>query len=73
MSHDDKRRLRKLKRDLKRAGNKSRRQHLKRALTENPEEAPYTEFNFGRRSSASLNAIDKDTTRRRGEDDKFTG
>jgi hypothetical protein len=61
---DDKRRLRKLKRDIKRAGNKRRRQHLKRQLAENPEEAPHTEFDFGRTSSETLNGLDEDSTRR---------
>jgi hypothetical protein len=61
----DKRQFRKLKRDIKRAGNKRRRQHLKRELVENPEDAPYTEFDFGRDSSAPLNAMDQDATRRR--------
>ena len=35
----DKRFYRKLKRQVKRAGNKARRQHLKRDLADNPEEA----------------------------------
>jgi hypothetical protein len=61
----DKRQLRKLKRDLKKAGNKSRRRHLKRELAENPEDAPHSEFDFGRKSSAGLNALDQDATRRR--------
>jgi hypothetical protein len=61
----DKRFYRKLKRDLKRAGNKSRRQHLKRELTQNPEDAPYSEYDFGRNSSAGLNGMDRDTTRKR--------
>ena len=65
MVDPDKRRLRKLKRDVKRAGGKRRRQHLKRELTENPEEAPYTEFDFGSDSSSTLNALDRDATRRR--------
>jgi hypothetical protein len=60
----DKRRYRKLKRDVKRAGNKRRRQHLKRDLTDNPEEAPFTEFDFGDTSSATLNGMDQDATRR---------
>jgi hypothetical protein len=69
MKQDDKRRLRQLKRDLKRAGNKRRRRHLKQELTEHPEDAPFTEFDFGRRySSASLNGLDKDATRQRSED-----
>jgi hypothetical protein len=60
---DDKLRLRKLKRDIKRAGNKRRRQQLKRQLAENPEEAPYSEFDFGRTSSETLNGLDKISTR----------
>jgi hypothetical protein len=60
----DKRDWRKLKRDIKRAGNKRRRQHLKRELAENPEEASHTEFDFGRDSSAWLNGMDQDATRR---------
>lgn len=64
MSMDqDKRRYRKLKRDVKRAGNKRRRQHLKRELAENPEDAPFTEFDFGETSSASMNGMDRDATR----------
>jgi hypothetical protein len=61
----DKRRMRKLKRDVKRAGNKRRRAHLKRELRDNPDEAPYSEFNFGDTTSATLNGVDQDATRRR--------
>ena len=67
MMHDDKRSLRKLKRELKRAGNKSRRRHLKRSLADDPDEAAHTEFDFGRRTSAGLNGMDRDATRRREE------
>jgi len=63
----DKRRYRKLKRDVKRAGNKRRRAHLKRELADNPEDAQYTEFDFGRSTSATLNGLDQDATRRRSE------
>jgi hypothetical protein len=65
----DKRQWRKLKRDIKRAGNKRRRRHFKRALAENPEDAPHSEFEFGRDSSAGLNGLDRDATRRRPTDD----
>lgn len=61
----DKRSYRKLKRDLKRTGNKRRRQHLKRELTERPENAPHSAFDFGRSGTAGLNGIDRDATRRR--------
>jgi hypothetical protein len=67
MADQDKRQLRKLKRDIKRAGNKKRRQHLKRELAENPEEAAHGDFDFGRDSSAGLNGMDQDATRRRAE------
>jgi hypothetical protein len=63
----DKRQYRQLKRDIKQAGNRKRRQHLKRQLVENPEEAAHAEFDFGRDSSAGLNGIDRDATRRRRE------
>ena len=58
-------RLRELKREIKRAGNKRRRQHLKRELHERPEDAPHSEFAFGRVSSAGLNHLDNDATRRK--------
>ena len=63
----EKRQLRKLKRDVKRAGNKRRRQFLKRQLAENPEEALHGEFDFGRDSSAGFNGMDRDATRRKEE------
>jgi hypothetical protein len=66
MDQDRKRLLRQLKRDVKRAGNKRRRQHLKRELADNPEEAPHSDFQFGRDSSAPLNGLDQDATRRKG-------
>jgi hypothetical protein len=65
MNRDDKRQLRKLKRDLKRGGSKRRRRQLKRDLTENPDEAAHSEFDFGRQSSATLNGMDRDGTRRK--------
>ena len=67
-TNQDKRLLRKLKRDLKRTGAKRRRQFLKRALHETPEEAPYAEFDFGDTSTEGLNGMDKDSTRRRNPD-----
>jgi hypothetical protein len=63
----DKRQLRKLKRDIKRAGNKRRRQFLKRDLAENPEDAAHSEFDFGRTSSTGLNGLDQDSTRHKDE------
>jgi hypothetical protein len=66
----DKRQLRKLKRELKRAGSRRRRRLLKRDLQENPEDAPHSEFDFGRSSSAGLNGLDRDATRQQKRDDK---
>jgi hypothetical protein len=65
----DKRQLRKLKRDIKRAGNKRRRLHLKRQLADSPEEAARAEVDFGRASSAAYNGMDRDATRRRHQQD----
>jgi hypothetical protein len=68
MSMDqDKRRYRKLKRDVKRAGNKRRRAHLKRELANNPDEAPFSQFDFGETSSETMNGMDRDATRVRTE------
>ncbi|MFL5340359.1 MAG: hypothetical protein ACJ8F7_09420 [Gemmataceae bacterium] len=64
-----KRQLRKLKREIKKAGNKRRRAALKRDLADNPEEAAHSEFDFGRMSSAAMNGLDQDGTRRRDEED----
>jgi hypothetical protein len=62
---DEKREYRKLKREIKKAGNRKRRQHLKRALSANPEEVADAQFEYGRDSSAALNGNDRDATRRR--------
>ena len=70
MNHDDKRRQRQLKRDIKQAGNRKRRQCLKRSLRDDPEGAAEVEFDFGRDSSAGLNGADKDATRRRSEEEE---
>lgn len=60
-----KRQLRKLKRDIKRAGVKRRRQQLKRDLTDTPDEAHLgSAYDFGRATSSTLNGLDRDATRR---------
>ena len=64
----DKRFYRNRKRELKRAGGKRRRRHLQRDLRDNPEEAHQSEFRFGRDSSAALNGLDQDRTRKRPGD-----
>jgi hypothetical protein len=66
----DKRKYRKLKREVKRAGSKHRRRDLKSQLQENPEEAAFHEENLGRNRSAQLNGLDQDATRRRAGDEE---
>lgn len=61
----DKRRLRQLKRDIKRAGKKRRRHQLKRELVDKPEEAHWSEEKLGRFRSADFNGMDNDVSRRR--------
>ncbi len=61
----DKRQLRKLKRDIKHAGNRKRRRQLQRDLTDNPEEAHQNEPTVGKSSSALFNGLDRDATRKR--------
>jgi hypothetical protein len=65
---DQKRQLRKLKRELKRSGSKRRRRYLRRELNENPEDAAHTDFQFGRDQTAGLNGLDQDSTRRKSAD-----
>jgi hypothetical protein len=67
--HDDKRRLRVLKKALKQAGNRKRRRTLQRGLAQSPEEAAHMDFEFGRDSSVGLNGLDRDATRRRDEEE----
>ena len=61
----EKRRIRKLKRDIKHAGNRTRRRQLQRDLTDNPEEAHESDPTVGKSSSALLNGLDRDATRNR--------
>jgi hypothetical protein len=55
---------RNLKHTVKRAGNRKRRQKLKKHLEEHPQEAHWDEYDYGRDSSTWLNGLDKDRTRR---------
>ncbi len=61
----DKRLMRNLKRAIKQAGNRKRRRALDRNLRDDPAGAADAEFTFGHDSSAGLNGIDEDATRRR--------
>lgn len=69
MRNDDKRRIRRLKRDIKQAGNRKRRRHLQRTLREDPEGAAEVRFDYGRDSSESLNGNDRDSTRQHEEEE----
>ena len=60
-----KREIRQLKREIKREGSQRRRRQWKRDLRENPDEAHFSEENFGRCSTADLNGMDHDHTRLR--------
>lgn len=64
----DKRQQRKLKREIKQAGNKKRRLQLKNDLRDNPEEAHLSEPTVGKQSSETLNGLDKDPTRLRKDE-----
>jgi hypothetical protein len=65
MMDREKRELRQLKRDIKRAGVKRARLQLKRGLVDDPEEAHEASLDYGRHRSAGLNGIDNDSTRKR--------
>lgn len=60
----DKRYYRKLKRVVKKTGNKHRRRQLRRDLVQNPEEAHWSEEDLGHLRSQAMNGIDQDATRR---------
>jgi hypothetical protein len=59
MQHDDNRQMRKLKKEIKRLGNKRLRRQLKQSLEDCPEEAQFSEVNFGNLSSETLNGLDR--------------
>lgn len=70
MPDPDKRKLREVKRAIKKAGNKHRRQALKRNLAENPEGAADADEDLGKHRSDTLNRLDNDSTRRKPEDEE---
>jgi hypothetical protein len=65
----DKRRMRQDKRAIKKAGNKHRRQSLKRQLEQNPEEAAHADEDLGRHTSKDFNGMDHDSKRQQLEKD----
>ncbi|WP_199756773.1 hypothetical protein [Tautonia sociabilis] len=62
--NDEKRQLRETKRELKRAGHKKVRARAKHLLDVSPEDAHLGEDSYGRYSTAHLNGMDRDATRR---------
>ncbi len=56
---DDKRMLRELKRTVKRAGNRHRRNALKRQLQRSPDEAHLAKEDLGGNTSSNLNGMDR--------------
>ena len=63
----DKHKIRKLKRSVKKRGNKHRRAQLKKSLGENPEGAAEVSEDLGRSRSDTLNGMDQDSTRKRAD------
>lgn len=63
----DKRTLRELKRAVKKRGGKHRRRAAKQALADNPEAAAEVPDDLGRHTSAALNGLDRDSTRKRDQ------
>ena len=59
MMHDDKREIRKLKKTIKRKGNKRARRQLKQEVEQTPEDAPYSEIDYGQLNSKSMNGLDR--------------
>lgn len=66
---DEKRKLRKAKRELKREGNKNRRRALKKALNDHPNEVEFDDdYEFKYDSSERYNEPSKDSKRKREDD-----
>lgn len=69
MNERDKDRIRRIKRVVKRSGNKKVRSKAKRNIAQNPEEAHLGDDDYGAYSSKKYNGIDNDSTRRKDDDD----
>ncbi|QDV36730.1 hypothetical protein [Tautonia plasticadhaerens] len=67
---DEKRQLRETKRELKRAGRKKARARARHLLETAPEDAHLAEDDYGRYTTAHLNGMDRDATRRPRPDDR---
>lgn len=62
-NNKEKKRLRSLKRDLKRDGNKKVRRDAKKIIVEDPEEAHLINDTYGASSTQKMNGMDHDATR----------
>lgn len=60
---NDKREYRRLKREIKKAGNRDMRNFFKRQLNKNPEEAHWDEYDYGQKSTKGMNGQDQDSKR----------
>lgn len=58
MANDDKRYYRNLKKQIKETGKKKARLHYKKQLENNPEDAPFDEYDYGHDESSSMNGRD---------------
>lgn len=59
MNSHDKKRMRAIKREVKRAGNKKVRAKMKRDLAENPEDTHFFHPEYGELESRKYNGIDR--------------
>lgn len=64
---NEKKLFRQLKREMKKAGNRGRRNYLKRQLRDNPEEAHWAEYDFGSDATEPMNGLYPDTKREKDE------
>ena len=62
-----KRELREEKRRMKQQGNQRVRRAARRSLTDDPEQVPEPDADYGRFGTAGRTGLDRDATRRRGE------
>jgi hypothetical protein len=72
MKKDNKKQFREAKRQVKKDGNRERRRHLKQQLIEDPENAHLDdEYDYGFNTSTDYNGIDRDSTRKRRQQQDY--
>jgi hypothetical protein len=71
MNEKDKKRLRRIKRVVKRSGNKKVRSKIKRDIAQNPEEAHLGDIDYGAYNSKKYNGMDRDATRQKDDPDQL--